>query len=452
MVGGPFAFMQPSWARPRTRRIEDIVVVPLTHGSYADDMAWGSGLLKMRGGLRARAVVPSSSDVTWILAVGVLGTPSIALAQAGGHEVNALTVTPRVGVVYDSNVFQLNETRFSGDRSDTIVSPAIGVSFDRTIGRNNLSVTADLGYEFHRRFKSLDQADVSVSGRGSLGVTALCAVSPSGTWTVQQNNPGTGAVKNSQAAQNYSATLSCQRPFGLFPSITASYQSTTNSQELLSLFDQHTASVSGGIGYALPAVGTLLISVGTTSIRQPNRRSVDGAADGSDVFNLGASFDRAVAPRLSFSVGARYLSVDPLRATTQDYVGAGYNASVNYHPSPRVSLVASASRDVSGTGDVAVSYVLASNYGLTGTVNLSQLTSFNLAAQRFHRTYRGENPIFFPVARGSESGASLTGSLSHTLAHRVQLSAFATYTNLDARSDYYDYKRFQMGLSAGARF
>ena len=401
---------------------------------------------------RTRPVRPRIG-VAVVLAIGALDMPTVASAQAGGQEVNAFAVAPRVGVLYDSNVFQLNDDRFSGDRSDTVLSPAIDLSFNRTIGRNSLAVNADLAYDLHRRFKALDQFNIAASGRGTLAVSAFCVASPTGSVSVQQNNrSGNGATKNSQANQVYAATLSCRRPFGLYPSISVSYQSVTNGQELLEAFDQHTLSVSGGIGYAVPTLGSVLLSVGGTRIRQPNRALLDGMEGGSNVVNAGLTIDRAVAPRLSFSASARYLSVKPLRASTQDFAGPGYNATVDFHPSRRVSVIASVSRDVTGSGDAAVSYVLSSSYGLTGAFTLSTLTSFNLSAQHFDRDYRGEDPIYFPVLRGSERGETFTASVSRSVGRRVQLSAFANYTRLDARSDFYDYRRFQLGVSAGARF
>lgn len=414
-------------------------------------MSPGSQTAKMRWFFPAPGL--SRSGLGLSIALVVTAVPSGVRAQAGGREINSFSVTPRVATIYDSNVFQLNQSRFEGERSDTVLSPALGISFDRTIGRNSLSVNGDVAYEFHRRFSSLDQINLAASGRGTLAFSAYCTIGPSGTLTKRQNNnAGAGAIKNSQSAQNYAATLSCRRPFGFFPSITASYQSVTNSQDVLSLFNQHTTSISGGVGYAVPTVGSLLLSIGTSRIRQPNQDSLGGGENGSDVSNVGLAFDRAVAPRLSFSLGGRYLSVNPLRATTQDYAGAGYDASVNYHPSPRLSLIVSAGRDVTGSGDVSVSYVLASTYGLTTAFNLSPSTNFNLAAQHFDRNFRGENPIFFPIARGSERGESISGSLGHTLAHRIQLTAFASYTRLNALSRFYDYNRFQMGVSAGTRF
>lgn len=379
--------------------------------------------------------------------------PEKALAQAGGQEVNSFELTPRVSVTYDSNVFQINPGRFGEPRDDVVVTPAVTALFNRTIGRNSVSVNGDVGYTLHDRYKSLDQLVVSGSGSGSLALTSYCRALPNATVTKQQNNlTASSAIKNSQTFQNYTLTLSCQRPFGLYPSATVGYQTTTNSSDTFDLFNQRTFRYSGGIGYAVPSLGSLLLSVGETRIRQPNRDELEAIEEGSNVFNVGVTVSRAVAPRLSFSAGARYLKVDPLRGGTQGYSGIGYNASVDYHPSPRLSLIANADRDVTGSGDVAVSYVLASVYGVTGIYTLSVRTSLRASAQYFDRTYRGENPIFFPFLRGNESGVTLSGSVNRTVGRRINLNAFTNYTSSGAQGTFYDYKRLQAGLSAGFRF
>lgn len=387
------------------------------------------------------------------MVVLVLAGSTPASAQAGGQRVNTVTVRATVGVVHDSNVLQINKARFDADLSDTVVSPGVAASISRTVGRNSFSLAASGAYDLHRRFKFLDQVNIAGSGEGTLALTAYCVFSPTGNLTVQQTNlSGAAAIKNAQTVQDYSGTFACRRPFGFFPSITVGYRAVTNSQATQALFDQHTLSASAGIGYAVPTIGSLLVSIGETRIRQPNRSPLDGGEDGSDVFGAGLAFDRAVAPRLSFSLGARYLSVDPLRATTPGFAGAGYSARVNYHPSPRITLSASALRDIAGSGDVAVSYVLATTYGLTGGVTLSRRTSFDLSLQRFDRDYRGESLIFFPVLRGRERGDTLGGGVTYLLGTRFQLRAFLLYTDIDAQGSFYDFNRLQLGLSAGARF
>ena len=389
-----------------------------------------------------------------MLVCAAAGVPVAAMAQsgAGGREINSFDVTPRLGASYDSNVFQLNPSRFIGDTSDELLTPAVDASLSRTIGRNRLSLNGDVGYTLHRRYSSLDQLVLTASGNGTAALTAYCVASPSLTVSKQQNNlASAGAIKNSQTLQGYDVTVACQRPVGFYPSVTAGYQSVTNSQDQLDYVNQHTFRISGGIGYALPSVGSLLLSAGETRIRQPNRDRVEGIQDGSDVFNVGLTFNRAVAPRLSFSLGARYLSVDPLRAGTRPFSGLGYSGSVNYHPSPRFSIVAAANRDVTGSGDVAVSYVVASIYSLTATYAVSPRTNISASALYSNNNYRGENPIFFPVLRGSEHIVGLNGNVTRTIGQRIHLSGFVNYSSGDANGEFYDYTRFVGGASIGLR-
>lgn len=388
-----------------------------------------------------------------VAALAVVVAPGMASAQAGGQEVNSFTLTPRIGIIYDSNVFQINANRPSQPRDDIIVAPAINAAFNRTIGRNSVRVNADVAYDLYNRYSNLNQVVISGTGSGSLALTAYCLAFPAATVTKQQNNlTAASSIRNSQTFQNYAVTLSCQRPFGFYPSATVSYQTVTNSDDRLNFLNQHTFRYSGGVGYAIPSIGSLLLSVGQTRIRQPNRDALDGGQDGSDVLNAGLTFSRAVAPRLSLSAGVRYLSVSPLRAGTQSFDGIGYNASVDYHPSSRLSVAFAADRDVTGSGDVAVSYVLASTYTLTGNLTLSPRTSAKASAQYFDRSYRGENPVFFSFLRGNETGVTVSASVSRSVGQRISLSAFANYTTVNAQGNFYDYNRAQAGLSAGLGF
>lgn len=366
---------------------------------------------------------------------------------------NRVELSPTVRLAYDSNVFQLNEDRLSGGAGDWVATPGATLQVTRTFGRHSVDLTADVGYQFHRRYTELDQIRVDIAGRGHLAVGGFCAADPTAAVRIQQNNDAQLATtaKNSQTVQDYALTLSCQRPAGLYPSVTLSRTTVDNADPRRALVDQRTNGIEGGIGYAAPSLGSLLLEYGRDWIRQPNRDEDDGSG-GSDVTRIGATFTRAVAPRLSFQIAGRYLRVEPRGFGLSDYDGGGYDVTIDYHPSPRYALVATATRDIAGSGDVAVSYEIDRRYGLRGVARLSSRASLSLAGEYVDRRYRGEDPILYPVPRRRQREGAVSGDLRYDLGQLIRLGAFARYSVVDADGALYDYDRVQGGFSVAARF
>lgn len=378
----------------------------------------------------------------------------LADARRATARPNRIEITPRAELRYDSNVFQLNDDRIAGAADDWILTPGVALTVTRSFGRHSLDLTADAGYDFHRRYTGLDQVRVNIAGTGHLAVGAVCAADPAAAVRIQQNNDAQldTTARNSQTVQDYAITLACQRPAGFYPSVTLARTTVDNADPLRALVDQRTHRVEGGIGYARPSVGTLLLEYGREWIRQPNRDDLAGPSDGSDVTRYAATFTRAVAPRLSFQIGGSYLEVAPRGGTLRDYASGGYDVTVDYHPSPRYALVATATRDIAGSGDVAVSYVVDSRYGLRGVARFTNRASLAIAGEYADRQYRGEDPILYPTPRVREHETSVSGDMRYDLGQLLRLGAFARYSVVDAAGALYDYDRVQGGLSVAARF
>jgi hypothetical protein len=378
----------------------------------------------------------------------------LAAARAATTKPNRIAISPTVRLAYDSNVFQLNPDRLTGGVSDWVTTPGVALQVTRSFGRHSIDLTADAGYDFHKRFTGLDQVRVNVQGRAHLAIGAFCTADPTAAVRIQQNNAAQldTTAKNSQTVQDYAITLACQRPVGLYPSVTLTRSTVDNADPNRALVDQTAQGVAGGIGYAVPSIGSLLLEVGREWIRQPNRDDLAGASSGSDVTRYAATFTRAVAPRLSFQLGGRYLDVSPRGGGLRDYASGGYDVTVDYHPSPRYALIATATRDVAGSGDVAVSYVVENRYGLRGVARFSSKASLSIAGDYAERRYRGEDPILYPVPRVRERETSVSADLRYDLGQLIRLGAFVRYAVVDARGDLYDYDRTQGGVSVAARF
>lgn len=381
--------------------------------------------------------------------------------RPGAAPVNRIEVAPRVALAYDSNVFQLNEDRIAGKPSDTIVTPGIGLQVSRAIGRNSVDLSADIGYDLHRRYTTLDQIRVAVSGGAHLALGGVCTADPRADVRIRQNNDAALATtaKNAQTVQDYALTLACQRAVGLYPSVTLTRGTVDNGDAARALVNQRSEGVEGGIGYAVPSIGALLLEYGAERIRQPNLpdaaggdAGLGGGLGGSDVTRYAATFTRAVAPRLSFQLGGRYLVVKPKAGGQDDFNGGGYDVTVDYHPSPRYALVLTADRDVSGSGDVAVSYVIDTRYALRGTAKLSSRARLSLSGEYADLHYRGEDPLLYPVPRVYEHAASVATDMRYDLGQAIELGLYARYAVVRSAGTLYDYDRGQGGLSVAARF
>lgn len=405
-------------------------------------------------GLLSLVAVPAAAEAPRLAtnSAGLLDNDLLA-ARTNAAEPNHLDITPRIQLGYDSNVFQLNENRIVGPAGDWVATPGIALTFARTIGRNSVDLSGDVGYDFHRRETQFDQVRVNVAARAHAALGGVCTADPSAKVRIQQNNDAqlATATKNSQTVQDYAITLACERTVGLYPSVTLSRQTVDNGDPLRSLVNQRSNGAQGGIGYVVPSIGSLLLEYGREWIRQPNEAFAFGP-DGSNVTRYAATFTRSVAPRLSFQLGGSYLEVDPRGNGLGKYASGGYTVTVDYHPSPSYSLVATATRDITGSGDVAVSYVIAQNYGLHGTARISGRASITAGVDYGIDRYRGEDPILYPTPRVRQRTTGLSTDMRYDLGQLIQLGLYARYTIVNAVADLYDYDRVQGGLSVAARF
>ncbi|PTQ11795.1 gellan polysaccharide biosynthesis protein GelF [Sphingomonas oleivorans] len=377
--------------------------------------------------------------------------PAAAQEQA---EPDRLSVTPALRLQYDSNMLRLNEQRLSGRRDDTRITPGISFQLRRQIGLHSLAISGDAGYDFHRRFKFLDRARVNGVANANILLGGRCTAAPRARLEIAQTELSELGVPvgNMQTTQDYQLTLACPRPSGFYPSVTGGLLRASNSADSRRRYDLRTETIRGALGYAKPSLGDIQLSASYQRFARPGLLETTGIDDGTDVYQYGVVFNRAVAPRVKSRIGLSYLSVKPHRKEVEDFSGLGWEGEIAVSPTPRFTTTVGVERSARSQSNFGASYIVQTDYRLSTKMQLSARSALTLAASRSGRRFRGENNMLLPIPRLKDRTTTFSAGYQFTLRDALRIGLNASHEKRSADNDFYAYSATTVTLSAGTRF
>ncbi|MFT3965873.1 MAG: porin [Sphingobium sp.] len=356
---------------------------------------------------------------------------------------DGLTVTPTVRLMYDSNVLRQNQNNYPGDLDGTRITPSIDATFRRQFGLHQVTVVGTLGYDFYSKQDFLNRERIAVAANADIKATGYCHVKPNGTLDFSQSNLADQGeiVGNTQRTQNYRVTFDCDKPYSFYPVVTVGYLFTQNSSNRRRVFDVNTFEVSGGIGYNKPSLGDIQLTASYERYRRPNVDEViPGLRDGAENYAFGARFSRAVAPRLSWHIGANYFTTKPRALTLARFKGVGLSGGFNFHPSPNLSIVGDGSRSSRNQGSTGATFIIETRYSLRANAKIGARSTLTGGASISNRQFKGELLLDTNVRRIADTTTTLNIGYRYTLRDRLQIGTELRHEWRTSKAAVYEYK------------
>ena len=351
---------------------------------------------------------------------------SLNLPGIGGYSLKA-----DVRTLYDSNLLRLGDglaPRPGTEKSDYRISPSVSGEIGVPLGRQNIFLSGLVGRDYFIRNPRLDRNRFRIEGGVNLVVGTRCSANANVSFNSRQVlvSDLSEFVPSVRHSLLYGATANCQSAVGLGFGGNLQRSEIRNLDSSRSAFDLNTLGYGLHVSYGLGAIGQFQLSGNINNVTYIHRTVPlpDGTLDndGVKLFSGRFGYSRELGTRMSLTLGVSYFKTDPNPRTILQVVGItsppdppgfivapidragrsglGYDVSISYHPSPRLSTVfaarrsAGASPNVGAQSTVSTSYVghidykLCSGIGLDTGVNYSKKTYQNSvieAPDRFRR-------------------------------------------------------------------
>jgi len=366
--------------------------------------------------------------------------------------------------LYDTNVSRTADQGASlrGLRQEDFrITPAATVDALVLLGRQTLSATGSLGYDFYNRNTRLNRERIGLNGALGLNV-AGCSGSVTAGYARRQSDLGdllilTGDTRdiarfrNTEEIKTVGASAICGGAIGLRPTASINQTWADNSTDFRQFSDYRSTVVSGGLAYSQPTLGTVTVFASAGQTTFPNRRFVAGGdEDGFDQASIGGRFERRIGARLRGSAELSYTKVSPDRAGVRGFGGLTWNGSLIAQVGDRLQVTGLVSRAVQASNRVDANYFIEKNYALNATYALSPRLNLVGGVLQTDRDFNGSTGVFGPVlledrVRSVNAGARLRWS------RLVTLALTGVHEEREANGSFYDYTSDRVLFSAALK-
>ena len=378
-----------------------------------------------------------------------------ALAQTAGVLPPGIVVTASIDVSHDSNVRRFGGSPYlTGSAADERATPSIGVTINKSLGRNSLTLDATAGYDFYRRNTQLNRERLGFGADLGL-VGGPCVVHLRPTFSRQQSdlseyipieNGGRASLNNTQQTQSYAGEVQCGDRYGLRPLILGTHAVGTNSLPQRQISDYRTNTYGAGVAYGDPIYGEFALRATRSDTDYPHRPASFGNGTFS-MRNISLDFDRSIGARLSGSVGVSYIMVRPSDPVVRDSNNFGWHVDLTATPTPDLQVAIGTSRNVTPSlGNDSV-YQINRSYRLNGSYAFNSRFQFSLAGSISRTRYAGSIGYYGPIMSDATLHM-LTGTLTLKASNRLNYSLYGGYQDRNTNRSIYNYHSYFVGLRA----
>jgi hypothetical protein len=362
----------------------------------------------------------------------------------------------RIGVValYDDNLLRENDLRPIPNSADLRITPTLTLDLKRALGRHEVFVKGDAGYDFHRRNSQLDAERIEMTGGARIMLGARCRANVSAALDYRQTDVADlGDVESNRTrSRTYEVSVACPKVAGFHPVVTATRYIGDNTNDFRRSSDTRSYTLGGALIYSRPSLGDVGIFYSYSKFERPGIRDIIGFADETEVHRGGLRFDRNVAARLRGSLAVNAIIVEASLPTTRDYKGIGWEGELGWLPSPDKSVTLNVSRDVRGESSLGVSYIVLTSARVLASWRLGGKTWLGTRAVYVHRDLRGEDPRPGIGPRGSDKTREVALTLRYDLTDRMSMNGEIAHGRRNSRNDYYDYSSNRAAFRISYRF
>jgi hypothetical protein len=406
---------------------------------------------------------PRSSATVRLLGGGatLLALASPAAAQDAGR---SLHVGVSTRGEYQSNIAHTSSViaQQAGVRADDyIFVPSIDLDGSFPVGRASLFLTGDLGYDFHRNNKQLNQKRVSTDG-GAQFALSRCSGSVRLHYGSHQTGTGSSvdpelpttplAGVNTQREQSVEVNASCGRAQGLAPSLGYEHNRVRNSARNAGSSTSITNSVTAGLRYGLGASGGLSATLAYSDVKFSETLLLpqQQGSPGYSVTSGEVSYDRSGPGRFSGGVSMGVVDLKSESPSAPDFRGTSYKLNVGYKAGARINTNLRLERRIDPSTGVRAGYTLRTGGSLQGDYRLTRGT-LTLGASDFHFRSRGQ--ALLPVASsGNEKTLTVFGVIRFKLRGEASLSLDARRERHTADKPEFNYSNSRVGVTLRAGF
>lgn len=357
---------------------------------------------------------------------------------------------------YDSNVPRLDEDTVAIrnlEKEDFRLSPAVQLDLSRNLGRHQLGLRAQLGYDFYIRNTTLNSERLSVEPSAYLNLP-VCDLIVQGLVSRQQSDLGqivyvgidpTIGADNTETTKRVTGQVICGETYGLRPTLTVERGSGFNDNPFRRIADYDVTRIQPGVGFASPGLGEISLYAIKQDTDLPNQLLPNGEESGYSLRGFGVQYRRNIGTRLNFDGSISHVEVQPYGAPSAGESGLNGNISLTFVAGDRLQLVASASRAFTSTLTSVSTYQLEQGYGLTANYAASSRVRLrvggSVSPREFFYTVTPVGPFI-----AEQTQYDIFGGASYTLNRRMRLDFDAGYQRRDTNIDIFDYKSFYAGV------
>lgn len=385
-----------------------------------------------------------------LLATCACATPALAQSQRGRQ----IDVAATIKLQYDSNVV-LSDRRLSGGRPDDDVSVAPSLDLDIYLPRatGDFTLSGSLGYNFYRRYTSLNRERLNLSAGVNQRVLSDCILHGEGNYSRQLSDIGdvlttapAASINNTLEARDYGADIGCGSGIGFRPSVAVHRTETRNTTTIRKLSDTDTTGLTGQIGYNSPAIGTVSIFGRYNDSKYINRPTPGGETDGTRVYSAGVQLERSLGTRLNFTGSVNYTQLDPKLSGASGFKGIGFDVSAQYR-GDFFQIELTGSRTAGPSQIIFASYDISTRVGLSLSTQISPRIEWN-GGGSFRRRSFEPSPLFAGLLDlGSEDTYELNTGLDYRAGRRLRFRLYASRVKRTSDVNLLDYNTTRVTLA-----
>lgn len=399
------------------------------------------------------------------------GLTSFTPIEGRGYSLNATFST-----FYDSNMLRVGngfEPRPGTQKADFRFSPTVTGNISLPFGRQQFFAGATIGTDIYANNGQLNRNRYIAGGGLNLRAGSMCTATVAGNFTSRQVllSQLAQAIPNVQNTLSYGMSANCQAPAGLGAGITLRRINNTNDAPERESFDVNQTIISPQISYARPALGTFSLSGSINYVTYPTRFVIDPdgmvQADGADIFSGRFGYQRALGSRLSISAGLSYLQTNPQPNTIvaedaagalfplerESFSGLGYDFSVSYTPSPRLSADVVFSRESTASPNVGALFQVQTAFGADVSYRLGSAISVAVGGTYNIRDYQGSfASVDEEVPRQQDNISRIYGRVSYNPRKFYTIAFLLAYQNRVSDPALYSFDSISALLTLSVNF
>lgn len=382
-----------------------------------------------------------------------------AHAQDGERRINIGAAT---SVAYDDNVARSSPERAAArgiSQDDIFFRPGLTVDVLVPLGRQSVTLVGDVGYTFYVENTRLNRERINLLGAAALRF-AQCDGGLNASFSRQQSDledlvfgPGLDeSIVNTQTTTTIGGSATCGSAVGLRPTGSVSYTRARNSGGRRGRTDFNSLTLSGGVSFSRPVLGTLTLSGSYTTTDYPERDQFIGIANnGYDVYAGTASLQRNIGARLSGTIQVGYSDVKPRDEGVPGYSGLTWNVNLSARVSERLQVNGALGQAVQASNLISSSFFINKTASLDASYFFGDRLIFSPGISWRERDIRGETGVLGPVLGGDKT-STIHADLSYRQSDRLSFGLILAHVRRDAEAEFYDYTSNRATISARLSF